>query len=72
MVMSTAALLYSGFCANADALDIDSLPGSVEAIDPSRTESPHKSLVHGAFLRAASVHKTGDLSSPSQGLEDCG
>ncbi|KAA6420956.1 MAG: adenylate cyclase [Trebouxia sp. A1-2] len=46
-----------------DTLDIDSLPGSVEATDASRKDSPQKSLVHGAFLRAASVHKTGKLDT---------
>ncbi len=50
-------------CVIADTLDIDSLPGSVEATDASRRDSPQKSLVHGAFLRAASVHKTGKLDT---------
>ncbi len=50
-------------CITADTLDIDSLPGSVEATDASRRDSPQKSLVHGAFLRAASVHKTGKLDT---------
>ncbi|DBA82772.1 TPA: hypothetical protein ACH3X1_007000 [Trebouxia sp. C0004] len=48
-----------------DTLDIDSLPGSVEATDASRKDSPQKSLVHGAFLRAASVHKIVSTSNTS-------
>ena len=74
----TAPMLHQQPCFNdvlecvlVDALDIDSLPGSVEATDASRRDSPHKSLVHGAFLRAASVHKTGTSSVHGQCLPPC-
>ena len=41
----------------SDAMDMDSLPGSVAGAELPKP--PHKALVHGAFARAASVHKTG-------------
>ena len=43
----------------ADHLDAESLPGSVT--ESKKAEGAHKGLVHGAFIRAASVHKTGEL-----------
>ncbi|KAL3159976.1 hypothetical protein ABBQ38_010364 [Trebouxia sp. C0009 RCD-2024] len=46
-----------------DGVDMDSLPGSVGATDPTR--APHKELVHGAFARAASMRKSGGTPNTS-------
>ena len=49
--------LHLLFMLDADAQDMDSLPGSVAGAQ--LPGPPQKALVHGAFARAASVHKIG-------------
>ncbi len=51
----------------SDALDMDSLPGSVGGTELAR--APHKALVHGAFVRAASMHRmSGAHATPNAHL----